>query len=417
MGAGRLYRNSLYLMANTVAVALLGFVFWATAARLYPAESVGTGATLVTASLLLANAGLLGFNAAVIRYLPGASDPKRLVVCTLGCVIVATAVLAVVYVFIAPVLSPALTVLRGTPGYVFVVLAAGGAAFLYLDSVLVAVGSGGGVLIKNVLAGLAKLALVSPLAWLGGFGVFSAAVVPSVVLVWMSWRWLSPRFPHSLVGAAERRPVDLQPLLKYAAGSHIAHLAKASPPLLLPLLVTVALGAEAAAYVYVAIMVAGGLTLIPIATCQSLFAEASAAESTLRDLAIRSGRFIAILLGLGMPLTVLLAELLLSLFGPEYAAEATGLLRLLALTSVPVGFSAVAVTVLRVRKRVGVLAQIACAAAVAQLASAAALVGPLGLEGVGVAWLITEVTVAGLYWRAAYPLLRAGTRAAVDGPA
>ena len=64
-----LLTNSLFLMLNTIAMAVLGLVTWLIAARIYSAEQIGAGTTLVSASGLLGLASLLGFNNSLVRFL------------------------------------------------------------------------------------------------------------------------------------------------------------------------------------------------------------------------------------------------------------------------------------------------------------------------------------------------------------
>jgi O-antigen/teichoic acid export membrane protein len=65
-----LYRNSIFLLSNTVILALFGFLFWSLAARQYEASTVGVVSSIVSASSLIASISLLGFDYAFIKYLP-----------------------------------------------------------------------------------------------------------------------------------------------------------------------------------------------------------------------------------------------------------------------------------------------------------------------------------------------------------
>jgi len=62
--------NGVWLMANTVATGLLGVGFWAVAARLFPASTVGREGALVSAMVGVSAIGQLGLNAVVARFLP-----------------------------------------------------------------------------------------------------------------------------------------------------------------------------------------------------------------------------------------------------------------------------------------------------------------------------------------------------------
>jgi O-antigen/teichoic acid export membrane protein len=70
-----LYRNSIYLMLSTGVMAVFGFFFWIINARLYSAEQVGIGTTLISIITLISSFSLLGLKNSLIKYLP-TSDKK-----------------------------------------------------------------------------------------------------------------------------------------------------------------------------------------------------------------------------------------------------------------------------------------------------------------------------------------------------
>jgi len=65
-----LYRNSYYLMVNSLASAILGFLFWIIAAKLYPSYDIGIATVLVSSSALLIIFSRLGFDFSIIRFFP-----------------------------------------------------------------------------------------------------------------------------------------------------------------------------------------------------------------------------------------------------------------------------------------------------------------------------------------------------------
>jgi len=78
-----LYRNSLFLMVNTVVTAGLGFVFWIVVASSklagYTEAEVGLGAAIISAVSLLALVSRLGLGIALIRFLPKAEKPVEMI--------------------------------------------------------------------------------------------------------------------------------------------------------------------------------------------------------------------------------------------------------------------------------------------------------------------------------------------------
>jgi len=65
-----LYRNSIFLMLSTGVMAVFGFFFWITNARLYSSEQVGIGTTLISIMTLISSFSILGLGNGLIRYLP-----------------------------------------------------------------------------------------------------------------------------------------------------------------------------------------------------------------------------------------------------------------------------------------------------------------------------------------------------------
>ena len=102
-----LYRNSLFLMTNTIVSAALGFLFWMIVANFYTEAEVGWGSAVVSAMLLLAMLAVPGFDAAVVRFLPRAEKPVILLNFFLTWSAIIAAVVAVVFVAGLPFWSPA----------------------------------------------------------------------------------------------------------------------------------------------------------------------------------------------------------------------------------------------------------------------------------------------------------------------
>src|SRR5438874_1692248 len=70
--------NSHALTVNFVVAAASGFLFWAAASRSSPASSVGSASAFVAAVMAVAAVCQLNFYGGLLRFLPGARDPARL---------------------------------------------------------------------------------------------------------------------------------------------------------------------------------------------------------------------------------------------------------------------------------------------------------------------------------------------------
>jgi hypothetical protein len=91
---------------------------------------------------------------------------------------------------------------------------------------------------------------------------------------------------------------------------------------------------------------------------------------------------------------VLGAPLILRALGPEYEKEATGLLQLLVLSTVPQVVVGVAVSVAKIRREVGRLIAVYLALAVLVYVGGYVALRTVGLIGVGAAWLVAQAVVA-----------------------
>jgi O-antigen/teichoic acid export membrane protein len=166
------------------------------------------------------------------------------------------------------------------------------------------------------------------------------------------------------------------------------------------------LGAEANAYFYVAWAIGSGLSSIPAAIFTSLFAEGSHEEA---QLGANTGRAIKInflILGTALVLILALSGQLLWLFGKAYSESGTSLLRIIALSAIPVSVTHLYVTIQLVVKsirRVIITSVVSCCLG---LAPSYLLMLRLGLIGAGVGWLSGQTLLAlilgVMLWRGRY---------------
>ncbi len=78
MSEDAVYRGSTLLLLNTALLAAFGFVFWAVAARLYPASDVGAFSGITAGVGLLGAIGALGLPNTLMRHLATAAAARQL---------------------------------------------------------------------------------------------------------------------------------------------------------------------------------------------------------------------------------------------------------------------------------------------------------------------------------------------------
>jgi O-antigen/teichoic acid export membrane protein len=399
-----LLRNSLLLLVSTVEVALGGFVFWQVATRLFSAADVGRTSALITASALIANLALLGMQNSVIRYLHEWQDPAATMNSAVTVVTVGAAAGAVVFVAGVDWFAPELAMLhRPSNAALFVVFTAALAVTLLNDNVFIALQRSGHVAGRNTLTIVLRLALPFACTGLGAFGLFTAyqGAATFALLVYLV-------VLHRKLGMPTRLRVDatrFAAMWRYSAGNYVATVLLLLPALVMPMLVTHKLDPAAAAYYYIASLVAGVLTFVPQATARSLFAQASADPGQLRG-SLR--RVLLLTAAVQVPALLVLVgagPFVLRLFGPAYAT-AYPLLVILAGAAALASVGFVGNTLMLIAGRLTLMCALGGGAALICIGGAY-LFGGRGLEWIGGSLLAGELLLGLAYT----PLIAAMSRA------
>ena len=392
-----LYRNSLFLMANTVVTAGLGFIFWMVVARYYTEAEVGLGAAIIPAISLLALISTLGLNVALIRFLPKAEKPVDLInSCFTLSGIVA---LAVGGIFIAGInfWSPALGFIRENAIFsiAFVLFVLFWTLSGMMDFIFIARRRAEFALLKNTIYSLLKIPLPILLVfYFHAFGIVGSWGVAIGVALAISILLFLPRAQDSYKPVPRLNLSLIKDIRRYSAGNYVVNLLGAAPALVLPIMIVNLLGAEQNAYFYVAWMIAGLLFAIPAAVSQSLFAEGSHFEAPLGLNVRRSYRLIFLLLVPAVILFLLVGKWLLLAFGASYSANALTLLWILALSAVFVGVNSVYYSILRVQGRIRELVAICGFITITVLLASYLITPTTGIIGVGYAWIAAHGLVS-----------------------
>lgn len=395
--ASPLARASWALIATTAINAAFGLLYWVLAARLYPAETVGAAAGAISAMMFVTSIGWLGMQFVLIRFVPVAGDHTgRLILTTYAIAGIAGLVSAVVFlvVFAGPA---GLGFVAAGPATVSAFLAGSAAwiVFSLQDPALIGLRRSGWVPVENAGFGALKalvlvLAAASGSVWaIFGSWAAAAAIFAGIVNILM-FRRLVPNTPNPSPGTLPGR----RGLVRFGAGQHGVALVAAVPDTLVPLLVLGFLGPRATAYYYAAWSIGFSLRLLAVNVADALLSEAARAEDDLPAL-VHSARRLTI--GVLVPLTLVAiggAELLTTVFGAGYD-EATGLLRIFALSLLPFGAVTGILTVERIRQRNALAFVVVAVATTATIAADVILIPELGVTGAGWGWLIGQVLAAG----------------------
>jgi len=99
-----LYRNSLYMFATKVLTVGSGFAFWLVAAMLYSVEDIGIAVALYSSGLMILLFSTLGFEQAMIRFLP-LHDMNKVINTSLILITASSLALGIIYMLSITVLS------------------------------------------------------------------------------------------------------------------------------------------------------------------------------------------------------------------------------------------------------------------------------------------------------------------------
>lgn len=393
-----LHSTGYLLLLGAGVTSILGFLFWGVAAREYSARVVGLNAAAISAMMLVSGACQLGLNAVLVRYLPTAGGAARALVLraytlTFAISLAAGALTAAT----SGLWSPRLSFLGNEVWWFvgFTLATAAWTLFTLQDSVMTGLKSVGWVPLENSAYALVKLALVvvliGAMPFAGPFVAWNVPVVAMVlVITWLIFAQLLPRHraenPQGVVDRAQ--------IVAVARGNYGGTLCSLASTMLLPIMVANALGARETAFFYVPWTISTGLLLIALHMTTSLTVQAALDERRLRELTRRALR-LTLWLVVGLAgLTALIAPPFLDAFGPAYADNGTTLLRLLAAAAVPNVLVALALAVARVQHRGRMILAIQAVQCVLVLGLAQVLLPHHGIDGVGVAWLVSQVVVA-----------------------
>ena len=395
-----LYRNAIYLMIHQVLTAAFGLVFWVVAAWLYAEDDVGRASAGVSAILLLSMLASLGLDYALVRFVPDAGENSTKVVnSSLTMSVLASLLAAAVFLAGLDLWSPALLPFRDKPLYAvaFVVFVVMMTTNMLLDRVFVSVRRSGFTLAKGAVFNVLRVILLIPLAVsFGAFGMVSAwGVSVTVAVVIGAAMFLPLALPgYRPVPKISRKVMD--PILRYSLTNFISVLLWSAPSYILPLMVANLVGVESNAYFYVAWSIANLLFQIPTAISFSLFAEGSIKEEQLGRDTRRSLKLSFLVVIPAAAVIAASAGLILTIYRGEYAANGANLLRILAVSSVPVSVNCMYFVVERVRMKLRNVVIMSGLLAVGTLGLSWLLltVTDIGILGVGIAWLSSQTVAA-----------------------
>jgi len=337
-------RGSLGLIVASMAANLLGFLFWLVAARLHPVAAVGS-ATAATSTMSLAAAlTVSGAGPLLLRRLPGAGAAAlRLVRRTylLGGTL--------------PVVGAGAVLALSSPGVpraalVLTVIGAGLTGWcLVADAVSVAGRAAGQVAVRNLTSGgLRTVLLVGTAAAASGV----TAILATWVLALSVGALHQQRRLRPVIATLAEQDHSSEHRRGETVWHHLTLLGQQLPSFTLPIVVAAALDAATAGRFYVAWYAGAAIFMLGAQIANVVLTESARAGGDVGDLLRRGVRLFALIAILPIAVAAAGSDTLLSLFGEEYRSAAT-LLTLLALSALPIAVNSFAISLWRLRYRLG----------------------------------------------------------------
>lgn len=396
------YRNAYALMVSNGLTSGLGLIYWSIAARAYPTEVMGASSAAISMMLFLSGAAQLNLRPALMRLLPESGDRAMWLVrrAYLLAIVVSTLTALLVFGGGAVTGAPwgAIAELSTPIGVSLMVIGTlCWSIFNLQDGVLTGLRRTGWVPVENGIYAATKIVLlVACVVLLPATGIVVSWIVPSVcivgvVTVVLLRRWL----PAYMSLHGDRRPViDRRTLMTFVAADSVGALFALGASTLLPVLVVGAVGPTTGAYFAIAWTIITALMLVPINMAASLTVESVHTQAALGP---QVGRLAGHLYRMLVPLVIavmLFAEWGLHIFGAAYSENATVALRIGALGLLPFAANTLFMATARIRARSRSILLVQMATALLTLAISGALLGPMGIAGVTLAWLIAQTLVA-----------------------
>ncbi len=395
-----LHRDGYALALNTAFTAATGLLYWILAAKTYSAHAVGVNSALISSMMFLAGIASLNLPNILVRFLPesGRRTVRRVILSYAAAMTLALCTAAVFIIWVGR-WAPRLGFLHADRGlqewFLFSTLA--WCVFVIQDSVLTALGRAVWVPVENAVFSVLKLGLLAAVAAsMPLYGIFVSWTIAMLVSVAAVNLIIFLRLMRPARGWASAAVLNIRDraFARYFAADYICSVAWLSTTLLMPVVVTAAVGATTNAYWALAYAVALPFYAFAQNIGTALMLHGTNDRAALPTLARKAARQGARVLLPSVALLAVLAPYLLSLFGGKYPERSTTLLRLLALGALPNFVLVLAVSIARVQRRLRRAVIACCTEAALALSLATPLLHALGVVGAGIAWVGSQSLVA-----------------------
>lgn len=399
-----LYRNAVFLMVNLVITGLASFVFLTVAAQKYCEADIGLASAAISLAMLLSLCASLGLNFGIMRFLSSAGGQGKDMINSaftlqaIVCIGVSLAFLVGLSLWPTPT---NLDFLLGNSLYAitFVTFSTTFASHNLAIQVFVAERSAGYALAQGIVFAILRFV---PLIYLqlssNAISIFSAWGIGSAVAVAIALLIFLPRVRTGYYLLPTLHWQVIRNIIRYAFSNYLVEALWTSPNFILPIIVLSVLGPESNGFFYIGWAIGSMLFMIPMATSASLLAESSHEEENLTPNIGKSLKLLAFLLTPAVIIMCLAGDKILLLIGDTYSENSAMLLRILAISAIPVSLNYLYFGVRRVEKAMNGILLLAAFVLIATLVLSYILISmpEFGILGGGLAWLISQ-TIAAIF--------------------
>ena len=396
-----LYKNSIYLMISSAVMAGFGFFFWLICARLFSAEDIGLATTIISVMGLIASISVLGLNSGLIRYLPTSKDKSKNVNTCFTIVALIAIIVSCIFLLGLNKFSPRLMFIKQNIilSFAFIFFMVIYSMNSIIESVFMAIRKAKFILVKNTIFSVLKL--VIPFVFIalgiaGAFGIFSAymsAMLIGFVVVFFILVYKFKYKPKFVFYDDVITKIGKYSFVLYLAG-FIGGLTTS----LMPLIITNMLHPETTAYYYIAMQIVSLIFIISGATTNSLFAEGSYNQKSLKKNVKKSIWIISILLIPAILLTFLFGNFILEAFGEQYSTQGLLFLKVMALSAILVSINNIFGRVFKVKKKIWGIMTRNIIGTVVTLGLSFILIREYELMGIAYAYIIGQAVTAISFW-------------------
>ena len=386
--ADSLIKNSIWLIIASFVSAFLGVIFWILASRYYDPREIGIISAIFSAISLIASISTIGLPTALVYYLPRDSkNSSKIINSCLITSISVSIIFALIFLLGLKIWSPQLTMLANLKfGIIFIILTTVITMSGLMGGAFIAGRRSSYSMLKDNLYHIIKMFSLALFAGLGIIGVFISlsigmifALIVGFILLYKTWRYI-PTLKFDPI---------IKTMTRYSLENYIAGILHNLPKLILPIMIVNIISAESTGYFYIAMTAAGLLYGISLSISSSLLAESSNKEKFENNIN-KAIMFNMLLLIPGILFFIIFGKIILNIFNPIYAQNATETLIILSVASIPLSLINIFNGVRNSQNRVKSTIKMKLIVAILTIILTVPLMKTNGIEGVATAFLIAN---------------------------